>query len=926
MLASPFSPRPARPGTSGAPPPDPDLLAIGLRLLVALSVVLAWLLPHLGPWSQTLRASARASLPPADPSEALLAGAARLAHLVAADLLAALSHPPASLAILAVALIGGAVLVLELIGAALTLTAGHDVSKERGVYLRVRPLQAQSRGKAAAADPLALWSALLPVVAAACRRGSAVALTLHARPDLPPQLGVAIAGSEPSALSERPLIVQRRAAPPGLATGRWIRPAPLPDVAAAPTSELGQAVAAAIQGQEPDCVVRLEADPLRTALLPGRALVWQELRLARPAHLPLQAAERAGATAASVAAAMRLPLGVVAAELQLVAVHRAEAQDVPWRQRGRRRAHRLRRRSDLAVGDELRAIEEKVGGERLDMSIRLVAVARGTDDVPAATAAIAAMRRALEQTQSRSGRGVQRLIPAGLRPTRLMVIAGPSTTSHWRSGLPWLGLAGLAGLVVAAIGAPSLAALGLTALTLALRLGWIRAKLREVARVIRRGPRPIREPWLLPAPLWPAPALLALREAAALWALPDAGLLGLFDTQPNRLLPVPADMFVPEGATDWITLGHAQRGDGVLAPVGIPLRSLRQMLHVTSAMGGGKSQFDAALIWQLIPWGCLVLDGKGDDRASSLVAVVRQFIPLESEPRLAIVDALDADWPIGLNPLAGIDMRDPAAATQALGTVLSILARLDPGWSESVGMQQYAQMATMLILEGERAPTLANLKQALQDEAYRQRLLARCTNIEVVNFWTVTFPKTSSQQKNSLDALLRRLDNAFVSELTRYMLAIPEPSIDLDLILEEGYILLFPLAHNALGELAEFVAMLMFWSIVRAAYRRPGSDRSRSTVAMFMDEFQVFVGRGNPADLKAATSQLRSLGVGIIPSHQSLKQLLELLEELLQNASNRIILRTGEPDSATYARMYAAFGITSVDIAAQPPAEHQYLV
>jgi len=574
----------------------------------------------------------------------------------------------------------------------------------------------------------------------------------------------------------------------------------------------------------------------------------------------------------------------------------------------------------------VRAIEAKVGGERLDVSVRLVVVARSAGDVSAATVVIEAMRHALEQTQSRSWRGVQRLVPAGLLATRSAAITSPRTSIQWRPWLPWLGLAGLVGLAAIVLGIPTPAALGLAALPLAGRLGWNHARSRELARVIRRAPRLRHLPWLLPAPLWPAPPLLGLPEVATLWALPDTSLLSLVSTQPNRILPVPADLFVPDGASDWVVLGHAQRSDGVLAPVGLPLRSLRQILHLTSGMGGGKTQASAALIWQLIPWGCLVLDGKGDDRQGSLVGVIREQIPLADEGRLVLIDPLDADWPIGLNPLADVNMREPAAATQALGTILSILARLDPRWSESLGMQQYAQMAAMLILEGERAPTLANLKQALQDEHYRQRLLERCTNIEVTNFWTITFPKTSSQQKNSLDALLRRLDSVFVSELTRYLVSIPEPTVDLNVVMEEGYLLLFPLPHNTLGELAEFVAMLVFWSIVRAAYRRPGTDQTRATVPVLIDEFQIFAGEGNAADVRAAISQLRSLGIGSILAHQALDQVGDLRDELLQNAANRLILRTGEPDSATYARMYAAYGVTSIDIAAQPPADHQYLV
>jgi hypothetical protein len=230
------------------------------------------------------------------------------------------------------------------------------------------------------------------------------------------------------------------------------------------------------------------------------------------------------------------------------------------------------------------------------------------------------------------------------------------------------------------------------------------------------------------------------------------------------------------------------------------------------------------------------------------------------------------------------------------------------------------------LIETVPTPTLAAIKQVLQDEAYRNQLLNKCTNVEVLTFWRQTFPKTSAQQKSSLDALLRRLDDPLISELTRYLLTIERPTIDLGAAIHQGHIVVFALPHNTLGGLAPFVAMLVFFSIVRAAYHRPGTDQTRSTVPVIIDEFQQFVSHGDAGDVQAAISQLRALGIGLVLAHQSLSQLGTLRDELLQNVTNRLILQTGEPDASVYARMYANAGLTAGHIAGQHPREHQYAV
>jgi hypothetical protein len=292
---------------------------------------------------------------------------------------------------------------------------------------------------------------------------------------------------------------------------------------------------------------------------------------------------------------------------------------------------------------------------------------------------------------------------------------------------------------------------------------------------------------------------------------------------------------------------------------------------------------------------------------------------------VALLDIGDRDWPVGLNPLAGIDAHAPGATDRAAALMQSILARLDPeGWAAAPGMQQFLEMGTRLVVEAEPHPTIPLIRRALTDPSYRAALLRGCQREEIRSFWQVTFPASSEQQKSSLSALMRRLDKLLLSDVLRLMVSPPRPTFRFDRAIAERLIVLCPIPHVAYGPLAATAAMLLFQSFLRAAFERPGSATTRCDYPLVVDELQVLAEHGATQDVAVALTQLRSLGIPSIYAHQALAQIGELRDLLLINAENRLLLRTQEPDASVYARHYAASGLTGADLAGQEAGEHQY--
>jgi hypothetical protein len=502
----------------------------------------------------------------------------------------------------------------------------------------------------------------------------------------------------------------------GMAKRFWMHPAPpytllisgAPDLPAELGALIGGApddqhralgvLDGAVRSSAPGAQINVTDDPLIAAATPGRWIAWQRFGLALPPAYPLHTPalvvehELAGV----LLAAVRPHGSVVHAGLEIALRPQGGmtgwALGKQWRARAMALKLTLEQRQDYALAPDIAAIEAKLGDAAFEATIVATAVAGQRDD---AIAALRAIGDALGAFQQRTASRLQRLVPLARASVR-QITAG-----------------------------------------------------QEMQIVSHLRTPPVSHPptLLLPFRLWCGPDILSAGEVGYLWNLSAPQSNGLMRCDPCRRIAAPPHAFCADDP-ERIIVGYAAHTDGHNVPVGPTLRDLRQILHLTAGMGAGKSRLLANLCQQLIPHGFMLIDGKGDDRGGSLVDVVRQLIPITDEGRFILLDPLDTAWPIGLNPLAGADVTQPGGADLALGQILATFARIDPDtWARSPGMQQFARMAALLVLEGETHPTLAHVKQALIDEAYREELLRSVRNIEVASFWRETYPRLGEGQR-----------------------------------------------------------------------------------------------------------------------------------------------------------------------------------
>ncbi|MEN9935949.1 MAG: hypothetical protein RLZZ387_2528, partial [Chloroflexota bacterium] len=816
--------------------------------------------------------------------------------------------------IVLVAGFGAVIVVVELCSAALSLvTRRHAQRRAQRRVLRIRTPNPQiTQGTTGLNTPngTELWYAANQLQRAGDGPGGWLSTTLGAAPDEPVAFHAVIGNNGRSKRAEETL-----------------------DRAAAALRQI-------IIGANSEAEVQITPDPLETAIQQATSpdsravLVWREYLLLHSPAYPLRTpADADSDLMAQLVAAIRPRTGAVRyAEVQIAAQMRHDwrMDDRSWRAAAHRRLGTMRGKTygGFLSGDG-RALEQKLDGPAADTTLRVVVLAEHPrharsllQDVTAALGTYARRSGHVQQrwTVAASGKLPLSRLPADSRP-------------HTRT-IQTLGASLFFAAILVVLGEPLLAlALALAVLSVEYHLQGIPAR-KQLTRLLARAPR-LAPPqlWLAAVPMWRAPAVLSAGELGGLWHLPSPNLGTLARWLPSRLIPPPREAFIdsstittPTGQrSPRITFGHAVRSDGQLAPVGPSLYDIRNIFSGTAGMGGGKSQFLANFSKQVIPHGFVLIDGKGDDEGN-LTNTVRRYIPLHDEGRLVILNFGDTDWPVSLNPLAGISADTPGAIDQLAATMQSIFARLDPeGWSSAPGMQQFLEMGTRLVVETVAHPTVLHVKQCLLDEGYRTKLLEGCKKIDVKTFWTVVYPSSSEQQKTSLNALMRRFDKLVLSDVVRLLMAQELPTFQFGQAITEKLIVLCPIPHVRYGPLASTAAMLLFQSVLRAAFERPGSAATREDYPLIIDEFQVLVENGATQDVATAVTQLRSLGIPTLYVHQGMSQIGDLQSLMLINAENRAIFRTQEPDASLYARQYAAAGLTGADIASQEPREHIYV-
>lgn len=377
------------------------------------------------------------------------------------------------------------------------------------------------------------------------------------------------------------------------------------------------------------------------------------------------------------------------------------------------------------------------------------------------------------------------------------------------------------------------------------------------------------------------------------WPLGERDYPGVPGTHPRRL-PVPEIVSRTESV---FAVGTAP---GPERPIGIDAFGRLQHLVALGPTGSGKSTLLEHLILSDITRGraCCVVEPK-----SQLVDRILQITPVEYADRIVVLDATDAEFPVGFNPL-DVGDRDPDIVVD--GILASLAAAFRDSWGPRT---EYLIQGALLSLAraGQKRGepyTLIDLPRLFTDDAFRRPVVAAIQDdATLASFWAEFDALTPGQRAAQIASPLNKLRKIVMRKPLVAVLGQSRPRFRLRDIFRERKTVLVPLNDALLGTGASrllgslVVAELWMATLERATEKDP----MKRPGMVFIDEVQNYLHLPTPIADVLATS--RSYGVAWHLAHQYRDQLPASIRSALDvNARSKICFALQPDDARDLAR------------------------
>ena len=378
----------------------------------------------------------------------------------------------------------------------------------------------------------------------------------------------------------------------------------------------------------------------------------------------------------------------------------------------------------------------------------------------------------------------------------------------------------------------------------------------------------------------------------------------------------------PALASDGILLGRC--GADIRAEsVFYPREDRAKHCYIIGASGTGKSTLLYNMIMQDIVngEGVTLIDPHGD-----LYTEVLESIPKDRYGDVVLVNPCDFEYATGINFLETSNSRYRSVEMNfIINEMMCIFDRLyDLRTTGGPIFEQYMRGALGLIMEADpEGATLMDIPVVFEDDVFRKKLLKKCTNVVIKNFWTKQALKAGGEAalSNIAPYITSKLNQFTTNALLRPIIGQRRSTINFRTILDEGKILLVNLSKGLLGQLdTMLLGMLIIGKIFSSAMSRVAEPKERRRqMFLYVDEFQNFT----TESVSHLLSESRKFGIALTLANQNLAQLSSgfgrnsVLDSVLGNVGTVLMFRTGILDSDRMAH-YVRPAYTAADLQELP--------
>lgn len=361
----------------------------------------------------------------------------------------------------------------------------------------------------------------------------------------------------------------------------------------------------------------------------------------------------------------------------------------------------------------------------------------------------------------------------------------------------------------------------------------------------------------------------------------------------------------------WVLPFFHRRDDLILGRSGpwrvfpaVRLRAAQRATHsyVLGITGQGKSKLLQHLLFQdiIAGRGCGLLDPHSDLARDLLASLAERgfFDQPQQAARLIYFDPARRDTLIPFNVLqtAGPPYTIAANVVEAFRRTWPESLREAPRFSNIL-------LAALLVLIANRL-SLVELPRLLADHDYREDLLARVDDAEVVSVFHDRLDKWGRERALIVESILNKVSAFTLNPVLRGILGQPDNRLDFRRLMDEGRVLIADLGRCD-GETRRLLGSLIVTGIEQAALsRKDEPTRARRNFAFILDEFQDFVANdGSAMTLSQILSESRKFGLSLTLAHQTLGQLeSERMRATLGNIGTQIVFAVDRADAEVMAR------------------------
>ncbi len=354
----------------------------------------------------------------------------------------------------------------------------------------------------------------------------------------------------------------------------------------------------------------------------------------------------------------------------------------------------------------------------------------------------------------------------------------------------------------------------------------------------------------------------------------------------------------------------------------LPAEQIGSHVHVIGVSGSGKSRFLAGLFVSLLEQqrSATLIDPHGDLASLILARLVTNgfFRRARAFERLIYLDLPAAARQQRYVPFNVL--RQPLAPHSIASNITEAFHRAWPALANGA-----APMFDTLVQDGVKvlhsnALPLTALYRLITDKPYRDQLLAREADPDVVAFFRQQFDRLSLRdQADQAGAALRRAHLLTFSPVLKHSLGHTENQLDFRRLIDHNRSMIVNLALED-GEARRLLGCLLTVAAEQGALSRaslPPAER-RTTHHLFIDEFSEFSAQSEEA-LARMLSLTRKYGLFLVMAHQTWSQASGRLKGALQNVGLEVAFRLGRFDAEHAARVFGQVDLLTVKHQVEDP-------